>query len=305
MSDNTPLRPGGDIHRLLDQAFAGVDMTADAQDLKEEVRANLVARVSELEAAGRSSDDAARRAIDELGDVRELLDAAPGASASAPRSIAAEMQRNRVRPKPGFVVRVTVAAVIATGALVTAVLGAVAVLPLPVGVTIALLALGASAAGWIVGDALSQETTTDHRMPQGRAGGYYLASALMIFGLGFAGLVVAAAVPVWAVVFAAVAVVAAISLFAFLGATQTNRRKAWVVALQADQHAGVGDRFEREPEAAARFGIYTVVIWVVAFAVFLVLSFTIGWAWSWLALLGGFALMMLTLAQMLFGARKS
>ena len=65
-----------DIHRLLDEAFAGVEMTPDAQDLKEEVRANLVARVDELEASGRSSSDAARQAIAELGDVRELLDGA-------------------------------------------------------------------------------------------------------------------------------------------------------------------------------------------------------------------------------------
>jgi len=68
-----------DIHRLLDEAFAGVEMTPDAQDLKEEVRANLVARVAELESSGRSSTDAAQLAISELGDVRELL----GESASS------------------------------------------------------------------------------------------------------------------------------------------------------------------------------------------------------------------------------
>ena len=70
-----------DIHRLLDEAFAGVDMTPDAQDLKEEVRANLVARTAELEAAGKSSSDAARDAIAELGDVPvgDLADGVGGA----------------------------------------------------------------------------------------------------------------------------------------------------------------------------------------------------------------------------------
>ena len=63
------------IHRLLDEAFAGVEQTPEAQDLKEEVRANLVARVDELEGSGRSPEDAARTAIAELGDVRALLDA--------------------------------------------------------------------------------------------------------------------------------------------------------------------------------------------------------------------------------------
>ena len=99
-----------DIHRLLDEAFAGVEMTPDAQDLKEEIRANLVARVDELESSGRSSSDAAREAIGELGDVRDLLDGA-GTTADVPRatdSYAALQLRHRVRPKVGFVVRVVV-----------------------------------------------------------------------------------------------------------------------------------------------------------------------------------------------------
>ncbi len=73
-----------DIHRLLDEAFTGVEMTADAQDLKEEVRANLVARVAELEADGQPAGDAVRRAIAELGDVRELL-GEPTAQPDEPR----------------------------------------------------------------------------------------------------------------------------------------------------------------------------------------------------------------------------
>ena len=39
------------IHRLLDEAFLGVQMTPDAQDLKEEVRANLMAWHSDQKAA--------------------------------------------------------------------------------------------------------------------------------------------------------------------------------------------------------------------------------------------------------------
>ena len=58
------------IHRLLDEAFAGVDMTVERQDLKEEMRANLLVRVAELEDTGLSADEAARRAIAELGDIR-------------------------------------------------------------------------------------------------------------------------------------------------------------------------------------------------------------------------------------------
>ncbi|KQX08067.1 MULTISPECIES: permease prefix domain 1-containing protein [unclassified Leifsonia] len=322
MTDNTFRRSGGDIHRLLDEAFAGVDMTPDAQDLKEEVRANLIARVADLEASGRSTTDAARQAIDELGDVRALIadpsaadtvDSA-GATTSAPvASVTPPRQTNpwnqnaaylsaRVRPKPAFVVRVVIASLVALAALVVAGLAAAGVLALPLGVTILMIGVGAVAAGWIVGDSLVQETTTNHPMPGRRGAGYALATILTVAGLGLGALIALGAIELWGIAIAAVILVAGIVLFSFLGATQTNRHKAWL--RQAQREMSVGNRFEEEPESAARFGIYTAVIWIVAFAAFIVLGFTIGWLWSWLALLAGFVVMMLVLAQMLFGSRK-
>jgi hypothetical protein len=308
MADNTSPRPrGGDVHRLLDEAFAGVDMTPEAQDLKEEVRANLMARVADLEAAGVSPVDAAQQAVDELGDLHELVSESVDASGARPATVSgsqsAAVRLARVRPKPAFVVRVVIESIVATAGLVLGGVGATGVLPLPVGVTILLLGIGAAAVGLIVGDSLVQETTANHPMPAGRAGGYALASFLSLYGLGFAGLVAVGGLPLWGIVFAAVGLVGGVVLFAFLGATQTNRHKAWV--RQAQRELTVPNRFEEEPESAARFGIYTAVIWIVALAVFVVLSFTVGWLWSWLALLGGFVVMLLVLAQMLFGSRRS
>ncbi|GAA1961627.1 permease prefix domain 1-containing protein [Microbacterium deminutum] len=293
-----------DIHRLLDEAFAGIEMTPDAQDLKEEVRANLVARTAELEASGRSSADAARQAIAELGDVRDLLSETDGAAphtATVRETSQAAFLRHRVRPKAGFVVRVVVWSILLVVGLTLAVLGATEVLPLPVGPIIALLGVAATGVGLIVGDSLAQETTTNHPMPSSRAGGYGLATFLGFYGLGFGGLIALGTLPVWCVVFAALGVIASIILFAFLGATQTNRHKAWTRA--AWQH-DVSNRFEDEPETAARFGIYTAVIWLVTFGVIVLLVFTVGWWWAPLAFLGGFAVMMILLARMMFGPRK-
>ena len=310
MADNTsPGRRGGDIHRLLDEAFAGIDMTPEAQDLKEEVRANLMARVADLEAAGMTSTDAAHQAIDELGDVHELVGesiALEPTAGSVPTAAwgarNAAFRLAKVRPNPAFVVRVVVAAIVATAGLLLAFLGAVGVIVLPVGVTILLLGIGATAVAWIVGDSLVQETTTNHPMPSGRAAGYAVASFLTVYGLGFGGLVALGVLPLWGTAFAAVGSVVGVVLFAFLAATQTNRHKAWVRQAQREWPQ---DRFEEEPESAARFGIYTAVILLVSIALFVVLSFTIGWAWSWLALVGGLAVMMLVLARMLFGPRHN
>lgn len=293
-----------EIHRLLDEAFTGVEMTPEAQDLKEEVRANLVARVAELEAAGRTPSDAARQAAAELGDVREVIrdaartdDPTPAPARPGPAQLALQ---NKVRPKPGFVARVVgwSLAVVVAGTL--DVLGATDVLSMPPGVLALLLGIVATGAGLIVGDSLAQETTTNHPMPSSRAGGYALATFLAVYGLGFGALIGLDVLGLWALVIAGVAVVGSALLFAFLGATQTNRHKAWT---RQAREGYPPNRFEQEPEAAASFGIYTVAIWTVAAAAAIVLGFTVGWWWALLPLVGGFAVMMLVLARMLGGPR--
>ncbi|HEX5857269.1 MAG TPA: hypothetical protein VFY91_04095, partial [Microbacterium sp.] len=65
-----------------------------------------------------------------------------------------------------------------------------------------------------------------------------------------------------------------------------------------------GSRFERDPELAARFGIYSMVIWLTAIAVAVVLYFTVGWVWIPLAFVGAFVVMMITLARMLFSPQR-
>lgn len=289
-----------EIHRLLDEAFAGVDMTSEAQDLKEEIRANLIARTAELEADGVAPDRAARTAVDELGDIGELLGTDAGTGREP--TIADLHLANRVRPTPAFVQRAVLWSAVAVAALALVTLGATGVLGLPWGVLVLLAGIGATACGLLVGDSLSQETTTNHPMPENRAGGYALATFLAVYGLCFAGLVALGPLPMWTIVLAATGIVASIVLFAFLGATQTNRHKAWV-RRQAGQQPP--NRFESEPETAARFGVYTVAIWLVTLAAMVALGFTVGWWWALAAFVTGLAVMMLVLARMLFPPRRA
>jgi hypothetical protein len=286
------------IHRLLDEAFAGIEPTPEVLDLKEEIRTNLESRAAELEATGTAPDAAAHRAMRELGDIRELVSDLP---ASGPGSPWGPPSTEVVRPKPAFVARVVLASAISAVALLVAALGALDVLPLPGGLLVGMVGIAATTIGWIVGDSLAQETTTNHPMPDTRAGGYYLATSLTVIGLGLAALVLADEIPVWCTIFAGLGFVGGVALFAYLGATQTNRHKAWVLR-HTEQHAEIGDRFSEDPASAARFGIYTVAIWIVAITTFLVLSFTVGWAWSWLALVAGLVTMFIVLARMLFPA---
>lgn len=308
---------GGDLHRLLDEAFTGIEVTPDIQDLKEEIRGNLLARMGELEASGLPQADAARRAVGELGDVRELIDldgeadaaaaaspagTAPRATAAArPESASAAALRNHVRPHPAFVVRTVVLSIVAAAALVVLVLGLTPILALDAGPLIGLGVVFGLALGVVTADALRQETTTNHRMPTGRAVGYGVGTGLLLAGLAFTPVVLLHLDLAW-LVLAGGAVVAAIAELSYLGATQTNRHKPWVVQ-QHREAATIGTRFDDDPAAGARFGIYTAVIWTIAFVAIPIIGFTAGWIWSPLALVGGFVAMMLVLARMLFGGK--
>lgn len=289
-----------DIHRLLDEAFAGVEMTPDTQDLKEEIRANLIARADELEASGVSPTDAARRAIAELGDIRALLEDAPDATPVRDDYTALAL-RHRVRPRPAFVVRTVVLSLVAAVAVVLFVLGKSGLLDISTAGMLGLGAVVALALGFVTADALQQETTTNHPLPAGRAVGFGLGTGGTLAALALGGTFAAHLDQLWLVVVAAVLFVASIALLAWLGATTTNRHKAWT---RQARGAEPPNRFEEEPATAARFGVYTVGIWVLTFAAAAVLAFTAGWWWAPVALAVGLAVWMFVLGRMLFGHRS-
>ncbi|WP_127793805.1 permease prefix domain 1-containing protein [Agromyces sp. LHK192] len=323
MSNPQPARRGGDIHRLLDEAFSGVALTPDLQDLKEELRDGLLSRAAEIEAQGVAPAAAARRAFDELGDIDELITetdasaAAPGIASdvatSAPgsgsargagaarESASAAALRNRVRPKPGFVVRTVVLSIAALAVLALLLIGLTPLLDLATGVLIGLGVGFGALLGFVTGDALRQETTTHHRMPAGRAWSYGAATGLLLAGLTIAPVVFLRLDLGW-ITLPAVAVVAAIAVLSYLGATQTNRLKPW--ALRQQQEATPTNRFEEHPEVAARFGIYTAAIWTVAFISVPIVGFTAGWMWAAIPVVAGFVLMLIVLARMLFGGSR-
>ncbi|MCU1578746.1 MAG: hypothetical protein JWP19_950 [Rhodoglobus sp.] len=287
------------IHRLLDDAFDGVTMTPEVRDLKEEIRGNLSARVAELQANGADAAAAATAAIGELGDIHALigsLDAEDPARSTTAKAVEAAA-RNRVKPKPAFVVRtVLLSLLIAAGATVAA-LGAVRLLALPLAIAGAVVF--ALAVGLVITDSLRQETSRHYPSPVARAIAWGVAGAAFALGLALATLVFVG-LDVWLLVTGVTLGLGGLVGFIWLGVTQTNRTKPWALDQQRSYEAE--DRFSQDPAAAARFGMFTVVIWTLAITAFIVLSITIGFVWSWLAIVGGFVVFFLVLAKMLFPA---
>lgn len=306
------------IHRYLDAAFAEVPASPDAQDLKEEIRGNLSARIAELETSGVTGATAIRTAIKELGDISEILaplgevergtdsGASDALAGATDRKGAAAYLRNQVRPKPRFVVRTVVVSLVEAAGIAFVALAATKVVSLGVPVQ-ALVALAAVAlpAGILTADGLRQETLQNYPVPRRRAASYGVASVLGASGLALGGIYSGDHSAAWPLFALVALIVASILAFTYLGVTQTNRKKPWVRALgeewmNAHGNGWEGDRFSEDPDAAARFGIYMAVLWIVALGAFIALGVAIGYAWSWLVLLGAFVVQLLVLARMLF-----
>jgi hypothetical protein len=293
------------IHRYLDEAFADIPRTPETADLKEEIRGNLQSRVSELEADGTKPEAAAAKAITELGDIHALVDSIDvGEPATRPGDTAARLiALNKVKTDPGYVVRTVifslVLAVMLAGVIVTAAFGSGTTGTLPNGTEWFAVGLSALLVAILVVDALRQETSQHFRMPLRRALGYSGAALLGVAGLDVIGLSIGGREPEEAFAGGVTAAVLSLIAFIWLGVTQTNRRKPWVKELNSTYE--IEDRFSNDPAAAARFGIYTVVIWIVGIGLFVLLSIVVGFTWSWLALLGALVVFFLVLARMLFG----
>jgi hypothetical protein len=292
------------IHRYLDEAFADIPRTPETADLKEEIRGNLQARVAELEADGTKPEAAAAKAITELGPIKDLVDSIGTSepSGSAVDTAIKLISLNKVKANPGYVVRTVifslVLAFLLVGVVLTAIFGPGHGSTLPDGSVWLAVAVSAVALGLIVLDALGQETSQHFRMPLRRSLGYSGAALLGIAGLEVVGLFLGKQVPVELFSAGLTATLLSLVAFIWLGVTQTNRLKPWVKEL--NNAYAIEDRFSQDPAAAARFGIYTVVIWIAGFGLFALLSIVVGFVWSWLALLGALIVFFLVLARMLF-----
>jgi hypothetical protein len=309
-------RDNTELDARLDEAFRRLPETDDLLDLKNELRASLIARADELEAGGTGPTAAVATAFAELGDIGAIVAevVGDGSGREATASSAEErtpgqrtlelMRRHKVRPKPAFVVRTVILAVVTAAGLALTALAAFRILgwPMWASVIVAVVVLAAPA-GVLVGDGTHQETTSNFPVPGARAASYGAASFLAVAGLALGALFAVDLSQMWLIVVAASLLVVAIAWFSYLGATQTNRKKPWTRALR-EQYQGT-DRFSRDEAAAARFGIYAAVIMIVAIALFIVLSFTVGFVWSWLALVGGFVVFFLVLARMLFAPEST
>jgi hypothetical protein len=94
-----------------------------------------------------------------------------------------------------------------------------------------------------------------------------------------------------------------IALGIFLVLTEKERSKPWVLK-QREAHMKVAtERFEN-PVVAQKFGLICGALWIGALAAFVLLTFTVGLKFSWLAIAVALVVQLLVLARFMQEGRR-
>jgi hypothetical protein len=293
---------------LVDSLFAGYEETAALTDFKEELLANLNAKVETLVKKGMDESAAFEKAGAELGDISALADEL---SLKKRKEVFEEaymdIRRYMTAPRvAGYVVF----GVLAFFGIITGFITYFATLGEmegPLNMTSSFGAvmpfIVAAAAGFTY-LGLTQETAAAYPLGKKRAAWYTLAAGLITFGI--------AAMPITYFgskfanssfeVMTAIAVLIPFvlpggGLLAFLVLTEKNRLKPWAKEMAA---GAVKREMEmwNDPATAARFGLFSGAIWIFAIGLFILLGFLIGFKFSWLVFVFAVAIELLVQGAM-------
>jgi hypothetical protein len=290
---------------FVDSLFAGDEETKTLADFKEELLANLGAKIESLVKNGMDETAAFAKASAELGDVSALADELSLKKRKEVfEEVYMDIRKYMTAPRvAGYVIFGVLAFfglltggmayfssrhIIATERWVslTALFGAM--MPFLTAAIVGFTFLG-----------VTQETAAAYPIPKKRAAWYAAAAGLIAFGITVAPITFFAIRSTGEPVELAgslgvllVFMLPGIGLLAFLVLTEKNRLKPWVTEMTA----GAIRRemaLWNDPAVAARFGMFSGAIWIFAAGFFILLGFLIGFKFSWLVFVFAVAVQLL------------
>jgi len=268
----------------VDRLFAGYEDSPEIRDFKEEIAGNLKERVTELMSKGLGEEEAFEKASAELGDITAIADDL------------GKRKRNEAIGQMYMSARVPLSKKTAAGVTM-----ATGLLLLGAGMAvvnyfletselllfyIAAILLG-GAFGLYAYFGLSRESAAHFAMKNARASVYGIAVfvgvagallAITTYYLGDLELPTALGI-------AFATIVPAVCALVFLGATESDRLKPWAKAIyesKTDHDMRFDTEITVDPRKAARFGLCSGGLWILAVALFAFVGFTYSW---WYALL--------------------
>ncbi|MDR1136346.1 MAG: permease prefix domain 1-containing protein [Clostridiales Family XIII bacterium] len=275
----------------IDSLFSGYEKTAGLSDFMEELESNLNDRIASLKQKGMGEQEAFDKALAELGDISSLAD---DLSLKRKQDVFSEMYmktRNYISPVR-MALYVICGALIGFG-LITGVAAWLFSSVLDAFLGTALIFCG-SGVLVVVFLGLTQETSANEAMSWKRALWYVLSVGALIFGVFVfvnayftkgAGLPVAIAslIPFF---------LPGMSLGVFLILTEKDRSKPWVAELRREAVKSAMHPFG-SPGREERFGLICGALWIAGIAGFVLLTITVGFKFSWLALVAALVVQLL------------
>ncbi len=267
------------VRKYVDSLFSDIPDSKQLRELKEEVCANLVERISDSLAQGTSGDDAFTQAIAELGDVSELAESMRKVSNTRfEESIFSQQPLDR-KHVIGYV---AASAIILFGILVA---GVVQLKSGQLFQTVAtLLPFVIVSAALFVYFGVTQESAYSYGMSHKRALAYSLATAVCLFGLMTAGILYYQGQPYYVVLATFIPFVLPSAVaFIYLGLTEKSRLKVdqeWTREWMEKWTEEWKHNFHNENHMV-RGGV-SGALWIFSVAIFLIIGFSGGWKYAWI-----------------------
>jgi len=288
----------------VDRLFADYEDTPEIRDFKEEIAGNLRERIKELVSKGLDEENAFDKATAELGDITAIADEV------GKKKRKEAIGQMYMRVKVPITKKTAVGMSVASGLLLIGVVLALITFFRATGVaspyysTAVMLSVACALYTYF---ALTQETAAHYPMKSRRALAYgivcligFLGAGLAVVSLLFHGFEISAAL-----VIELISILLTICTLIFLLATETKRQKPWLKAL-VEREIEDSIKFHMDivdPIKAARFGVASCGLWVLAIALFVTLGLLIGWQHSWLLFLFSMAIQVFMTAT-IFGKKK-
>jgi len=267
----------------IDRLFADYEDTQEIRDFKEEIAGNLRERVKELASKGLGEEEAFDKAAAELGDITAIADDL------GKRKRNEAIGQMYMKAKVPITKKTAAGLTIATGMLLMgAGLAALNYFIETSGMLLYYISviLIAGACGLYAYSGLTQESIASYPMKCIRALAYGIILFIGIMGEGIVmvsfflgGMELAVALGIeFALVFPAVCALV------FLVTTESDRKKPWVKAI-AEHEMEIATRLRSDSidmVRAAKFGVMSIGLWILAAAVFITIGVFYDW---WYALL--------------------
>jgi MFS family permease len=265
----------------VDRLFADYEDTPEIEDFKEEITANLKERIKELMTKGQSEDAAFDKAIAELGDISAIAD---DVGRKKRNEAIGQMYMKAKAPMPkrtaGGLAAASGLLLLSAGLSLFAFFGETAG-PAAYYISAVLLSFACGAYAYF---GLTLETAAHYAMKKSRALAYGVVCIAAFLGAGLA--VVSFLFEVFEMSVALGIKIAfilpAVCALIFLLATEPKRQKPWLKAMveREIENSMKTHQDMADPVKAAKFGVASGGLWILAIAIYITLGIIFGWLYA-------------------------